>query len=96
MVFGAGTSDPKMSFIVLEKTFKKFTDKDKNNLREILKRKIQDANSNPNKYVDIPATAPAYDMFLRNVRNMKSYSVILSEKKDKKGLYIDKEIMVNY
>ena len=96
IVFGTGTSDPRMSFIVFEKVFNKFTDKDKKDLKEILKQKIKEANRNPNKYVDIPASAPAYGMFLNNIKNMKSYSVILSEKKDRKGLFVDKETMINY
>lgn len=96
-VFGSMTVDPKMSFLVMDKLWKTFDEKDKADLRAILKQKINEANSDPDKYIDIPKNAPLYNVIKPNIKNMRSYSIVLSHGKTSKGdLKIDEEIMVNY
>ncbi len=94
---GASTQDPKMSFVVYEKVWKTFRDRDKDQLRDILKRRIEDARENPDKYMHTSKKAHRHDMMRVNVKNMRSYSVFLSYGKSRKGgLQMDEEIMVNY
>jgi hypothetical protein len=96
-VSGSMTQDPKMSLLVLDKVWKTFLDKDRHDLREMLKKKIKEANDKPEKYVHVSKKAANYDTLKRNIQGMRSYSVFLSHGKDRKGvLGLDEEIMVNY
>jgi hypothetical protein len=97
IVTGTATEDPRMSFLVQEKTWKAFTVLDKNDLKRILKTKISLANEKPDKHVHISKKAPSYDRLRKNIENMRSYSVFLSYGKDTRGnLQLDEEILVNY
>lgn len=97
IITGAATEDPKMSFLVQEKTWKTFTVLDKNDLKRILKTKITGANQKPDKYIHMSKKAPSYERIKRNIENMRSYSVFLSYGKNAKGnLQLDQEIMINY
>jgi hypothetical protein len=97
IVSGSATQEPKMSFLVVDKVWKTFRDRDKTELREMLKRKIKEANGKPEKYVNISKKAKNYDPMRVNIANMRSYSVFLSYGKTRKGdLQLDEEIMVNY
>ncbi|TAN40764.1 MAG: hypothetical protein EPN22_16835 [Nitrospirae bacterium] len=44
MPFGEFTTNPRLSFLILEKLWLKFSDKDKSDARNILKEKIKEAN----------------------------------------------------
>jgi hypothetical protein len=91
------TPDPKMSFLVLDSVWKSFRDGDKDNLRELLKKKVKEANDKPEKYIRVSRKSPSYNTFLKNIRDMRSYSVVISYKKSRFGdLQQDEEIMVNY
>jgi len=71
--------------------------KDKSDLRALLKKKIDHAKAQPEAYTTIPASAPFYRKALDNIRNTKSYSVILSRGQSPSGaLYVDKEILVDF
>jgi hypothetical protein len=97
IVTGAATEDPKMSFLVHEKIWKTLTALDRNDLKRILKAKIEDANEKPDKHVHISRKAPSYERLRKNIENMRSYSVFLSYGKSPKGnLQLDQEILVNY
>jgi hypothetical protein len=97
IITGAATEDPKMSFLVQEKTWKVFTVLDRNDLKRILKAKITEANQKPDKYIHVSKKAPSYERLKRNIENMRSYSVFLSYGKNTKGnLQLDQEIMINY
>lgn len=97
IVTGAATEDPKMSFLVHEKTWQSFTALDKADLKRTLKAKITDANHKPDKYIHVSKKAPSYERLKRNIENMRSYSVFLSHGKNSKGsLQLDEEILVNY
>lgn len=97
IVTGAASEDPKMSFLVHEKTWQAFTSLDKHDLKRTLKAKISDANQKPDKYIHVSKKAPSYERLRRNIENMRSYSVFLSYGKNTKGnLQLDQEILVNY
>ncbi|MCX5804443.1 MAG: hypothetical protein NT010_00035 [Proteobacteria bacterium] len=97
VVTNPSTPDPKMSFLVLDKVWKSFHDGDRDHLREMLNKKIREANDKPEKYVRVSKKSPSYDAFLNNIKNMRSYSVLISYKKSRSGdLQQDEEIMVNY
>ena len=97
VVTGPSTPDPKMSFLVLDSVWKSFREGDKDHLREMLKKKIKEANDKPQKYVRVSKKSPSYEFFKKNIMNMRSYSVMLSYKKSHQGdLQQDDEIMVNY
>jgi hypothetical protein len=97
IVTSTATEDPKMSFLVHEKTWQTFTVLDKNDLKRILKAKITEANEKPDKYIHVSKKAPSYERLKRNIENMRSYSVLLSYGKNTKGnLQIDQEILINY
>ena len=58
---------------------------------------IEQAKVQPGSYTEIPASAPFYSKALANIRNTKSYSVILSRSQSSSGaLSIDKEILVDF
>jgi hypothetical protein len=94
---GEATASPIMSFIVAEEIWATFDEKDKNDVRILLKKKIEQAKVQPGSYTEIPASAPFYSKALANIRNTKSYSVILSRSQSSSGaLSIDKEILVDF
>jgi hypothetical protein len=94
---GEATANPVMSFIVAEEIWATFDEKDKNDVRILLKNKIEQAKAQPGVYTDIPASAPFYRKALDNIRNTKSYSVILSRGQSASGaLSVDKEILVDF
>lgn len=96
-VSGIATEEPRMSFVVEEKLWKTFTVFDKNELKHTLKAKITEANEKPDKYIHVSKKSPSYDRLRRNIENMRSYSVIISYGKTKKGdLQLDEEILINY
>lgn len=97
IVTGTATEDPKMSFLVHEKTWQMFTSLDKTDLKRTLKAKIAEANQKPDKYIHVSKKAPSYERLKRNIENMRSYSVFLSYGKNSTGsLQLDQEILVNY
>jgi hypothetical protein len=97
VVTSLSTPDPKMTFLVLDKIWKLFRDGDKDHLREMLKKKVKEANDKPGKYVRVSKKSPSYETFIKNIKDMRSYSVIISYKKSPFGdLQQDEEIMVNY
>jgi hypothetical protein len=55
---GEATASPVMSFIVAEEIWATFDEKDKNDVRILLKKKIEQAKVQPGSYTDIPASAP--------------------------------------
>ena len=94
---GEATANPVMSFMVAEETWAAFDEKDKSDVRLLLKQKIEQAKTQPGAYTDIPASAPFYRKALENIRNTKSYSVILSRGQSSSGaLSVDKEILVDF
>jgi hypothetical protein len=94
---GEATASPVMSFIVVEEIWAAFDEKDKNDVRTLLKKKIEQARVQPGAYTDIPASAPFYSKALANIRNTRSYSVILSRGQSPRGaLFVDKEILVDF
>jgi hypothetical protein len=94
---GEATANPVMSFIVAEETWAAFDEKDKSDVRLLLKQKIEQAKTQPGAYTEIPASAPFYRKALENIRNTKSYSVILSRGQSASGaLSVDKEILVDF
>jgi hypothetical protein len=97
VVTNASTPDPKMTFLILDKVWKLFRDGDKDHLREMLKKKVKEANNKPEKYVRVSKKSPSYETFIKNIKDMRSYSVIISYKISRFGdLQQDEEIMVNY
>jgi hypothetical protein len=94
---GAATSEPIMSFIVLKEVWASFTDIDKSDLRTILRDKIKLAKSRPELFCTISPSAPFYRRALNNIRETKSYSVILSRGLSPRGeLYVDETATVNF
>jgi hypothetical protein len=94
---GEATTTPVMSFIVAEEIWAAFDEKDKSDVRILLKKKIEQAKAQPGAYTDIPASAPFYRKALDNIRNTKSYSVILSRDQSSSGaLSVDEEIPVDF
>lgn len=85
-----------MSFIVAKEVWESFEEKDKNDLRALLKQKIEHAKAQPELYTDIPASAPFYRRALDNIRSTRSYSVILSNSQPSGALSVDKEILVDF
>ena len=57
---GEATANPVMSFIVAEEIWAAFDEKDKNDVRILLKKKIEQAKVQPEAYTEIPASAPFY------------------------------------
>jgi hypothetical protein len=55
---GEATTNPVMSFIVAKEVWESFGETDKNDLRTLLKQKIEQAKTQPEPYTDIPASAP--------------------------------------
>lgn len=97
IISGAATDDPKMSFLVYDKVWKTFGFLDKEDLRRILRYKIEEANARPDKYIHVSKKSPSYDDMERNIKNMRSYSVFISYGKDRKGgLQLDEETMINW
>ena len=94
---GEATANPVMSFIIAEEIWASFDEKDKSDVRTLLKKKIEQAKAQPGAYTEIPASAPFYRKALENIRNTKSYSVILSRGQSPSGaLFVDKEILVDF
>lgn len=94
---GEATANPVMAFIVAEEIWATFDEKDKNEVRTLLKLKIEQAKAQPGAFTEIPASAPFYRKALDNIRNTKSYSVILSRGQSASGaLSVDKEILVDF
>lgn len=93
---GEATANPVMSFIVAKEVRESFEEKDKNDLRALLKQKIEHAKARPELYTDIPASAPFYRRALDNIRSTRSYSVILSNSQPSGALSVDKEILVDF
>jgi hypothetical protein len=86
-----------MSFIVAEEIWTTFDEKDKSEVRTLLKHKIEQAKAQPGAFTDTPASAPFYRKALENIRNTKLYSVILSRGQSSGGmLSVDKEILVDF
>jgi hypothetical protein len=96
LVWGFATPDPAMTFVVLQDDWIKFSEQDKNDLRNILKQKIIEAKKNPNKYNTLNPSAPIYNKVNQNIVNMSSYSVILSGGKNNGALLMDNEILRNF
>ena len=89
---GEATPNPVMSFIVAEEIWAIFDEKDKSEVRTLLKLKIEQAKAQPGAFTEIPAPAPFYRKALDNIRNTKSYSVILSRGQSASGaLSVDKD-----
>ncbi|MBM4257829.1 MAG: hypothetical protein FJ147_18300 [Deltaproteobacteria bacterium] len=82
---GEATANPIMSFIVAEEVWAAFDEKDKNDLRILLKKKIEQAKVQAETYTDIPASAPFDRKAIANIRNTKPYSVILSRSQSSSG-----------
>ncbi len=96
-IMGGFSSDPTMTFVVLKKNWISFSAKDKADLKLALKTKIDEARKNPDKYNTLNPSAPVYKRVNNNIRNMHSYSVILSGTKSSSGaLMLDNEIMKNW
>jgi hypothetical protein len=94
---GEATTNPVMSFIIAEEIWTSFDEKDKSDVRALLKKKIEQAKVQPEAYTKIPASALFYRKALENIRNTKSYSVILSKGQSSGGaLSVDKEILVDF
>jgi hypothetical protein len=94
---GEATANPVMSFIVAEEIWTTFDEKEKSDVRLLLKNKIGQVQAHPGAYTDIPASAPFYRKALENIRNTKSCSVILSRGQNASGaLSVDKEILVDF
>jgi hypothetical protein len=86
-----------MSFIIAEEIWAAFDEKDKGAVRTLLKHKIEQAKAQPGAFTDIPASAPFYRKALENIRNTKSYSVILSRGQSSSGaLSVDTEILIDF
>ncbi len=91
------TPDPKMSFLVFDRVWKGFTDGDKNYLREVLKKKIKEARGRPEKYIRLSKKSSSYDTIKKNIRQMRSYSVVISYSKTRRDdLRQDEMVLVNY
>ena len=58
IVSGSATDDPKMSFLVYDKVWKTFGHLDKEDLRRILRYKIEEANAKPHKYIHVSKKSP--------------------------------------
>jgi len=94
---GEATANPVMSFIVAEEIWAAFDEKDKSDMRTLLKEKIEQAKAQPGTYTGIPASAPFYSKALNNIRNTRSYSVILSKGQRASGaLSVDEEILIDF
>ena len=94
---GEATANPVMSFIVAKEVWAVFDEKDKGAVRTLLKHKIEQAKAQPGAFTDILASAPVYRKALENIRNTKSYSVILSRGQSSSGaLSVDTEILVDF
>jgi hypothetical protein len=94
---GEATANPLMSFIVVEEIWASFSEKDKDDLRALLKKKIEHAKAKPAAYTSVPVSVPFYRKALDDIRNTKSYSVLLSRGQSPSGaLYVDKEILVDF
>jgi hypothetical protein len=91
------STDPRLTFLVLEKTWKKFRETDKAELRQILKKKVKEARMNPDKFSSVSKKSPAYDAVIRNLKNMRSYAVFVCYNKDREGRLLPaKEVLTNY
>ena len=96
-VIGGFSADPSMAFVVLKKSWMSFSEKDKSDLKQALKIKINEARKNPDKFNGLSPSAPVYERVNSNIRNMHSYSVVLSNTKSSSGaLMLDNEIMKNW
>jgi hypothetical protein len=94
---GEATANPVMSFIVAKEVWASFGEKEKDDLRTLLKEKMEQAKTKPELYTDIPASAPFYQKALSNIRNTRSYSIILSNSQGAGGaLSVDNEILVDF
>ncbi len=96
LVWGSVSPDPSMTFVVLQDDWIKFSEQDKNDLRNILKQKMIEAKKNPYKYNTLSPSAPIYNRANQNIMNMSSYSVILSGGKNNGALLMDNEILRNF
>lgn len=94
---GEATNDPNMTFIVLSDIWYSFGENHIEILRQMLKSKINEASINPEYYVSIPSTSSFYPIAIDNVKNTKSYSIILSHGLSPQNtLYVDETILTNF
>ncbi len=89
-----------LSFVVEEKLWKTFTDKDKAGLRIALKEKLAEVQLHPERYTkNLKPSNPAYGTMLGILSTTRSYSVMPSDKRDADGspsVNFEKEILQDY
>lgn len=89
-----------LSFVVDEKVWKTFTEKDKADLRVRLKEKLAEVQAHPERYVgNLQPSNSAYQTMLGLLSTTRSYSVMPSDRQDPDGtpaVDFKKEIMVDF
>lgn len=89
-----------LSFVVDEKVWKTFTDRDKTDLRVRLKEKLAEVQAHPARYVgNLQPSNSAYQTMLGLLSTTRSYSVMLSDQQDPDGtpaVNFEKEILVDF
>src|SRR5262249_11461455 len=89
-----------LSFVVEKKLWQTFTEQDKSDLRDILKKKLAEVQLHPKRYAkNLQPSNPAYGTFIGILSTPKSYSVTPTEKRDEDGspsVELEKEIPVDF
>lgn len=89
-----------LSFVVDEKVWKSFSDKDKADLRLLLKEKVAEVQLHPEGYIkNLQASNPVYGTMVGILSTTRSYSVMPSDKRGADGspsVNFEKEILQDY
>ncbi len=93
IILGALTPSPAITFVVYKNLWSSWSFADRATILAHLAQEALKARKNPEKYTNIPKSAPVYPRVVAAIQKLSQYSIMLSESDgNKSALRLDKEI----
>lgn len=90
-VRGAMTPAPSMSLVIVRSSWAEWSKIDRDAMKARLAQEALKARSHPEKYTDIPKSAPIYGRIIAAIQSLQNYSVAVSNT-SKVPLAVDEEV----
>lgn len=78
-VRGAGIARPAMTLVVARGVWNSWSDEERRAAKARLGREAALARKHPERYTDVPVFAPAYQRIVDATRNVRQYSIVVSD-----------------